>query len=119
MSSPDGAAVAWGNLFADGAAPAEGERFDTLLACGPLQIERIVSSARARSEVFVQPQDEWVLLVQGSATLQVGDMAVSLQAGDHVFLPAHTPHQVLDTSEGAMWLAVHLHPQPLTPRPPG
>ena len=34
-----------------------------------------------------------------------------LKAGDHVFLPARVPHTVQRVSEGALWLAVHLHPE--------
>ena len=37
---------------------------------------------------------------------------VALTSGDHLFLPAQTPHTVLQVSDGALWLAVHLHPIP-------
>ena len=30
----------------------------------------------------------------------------------HLFLPAQTPHTVLQVSDGALWLAIHLHPTP-------
>ncbi|MFT3859304.1 MAG: cupin domain-containing protein [Aquabacterium sp.] len=100
-----------GNLFKDAGAPDHGERFDTLLKLGRLHIERIVSSADIAPKVYVQDQDEWVLLVQGEATLEIGGAPHELAAGDHLFLPAGTPHQVLRTSAGAMWLAVHLHPE--------
>ena len=98
------------NLFVDAAAPSEGERFDTLLRHGPLHIERIVSSSKVTPQACVQAQDEWVLLVRGEAELDVDGALHRLRAGDHVFLPAGTPHVVRRTSEGAMWLAVHLHP---------
>lgn len=35
--------------------------------------------------------------------------SVSLKSGDHLFLPAGTPHTVTQVSDGAIWLAVHLH----------
>lgn len=97
------------NLFTDVTAPGEGERFDTILAHRNLLIERIVSSSRTAPQAYVQPQDEWVLLVQGEAWMTVGEESVSLKAGDHLFLPAGVPHTVERTSEGAVWLAVHLH----------
>lgn len=99
------------NLFANLTPPATGERFDTLLSHRQLAIERIVSSAELTSHTYVQPQDEWVALLQGEATLQVNGQAVALVAGDHLFLPAGTPHSVERTSPGALWLAVHLQPR--------
>lgn len=101
-----------GHLFLDAEPPREGERFDTLLRHRGLHIERIVSAAGVTSDVCVQAQDEWVLLVRGAAVLEIDGRAHELKEGDHVFLPAGTPHKVQGTSAGAMWLAVHLHPGP-------
>ncbi len=100
-----------GNLFADAAPPPDGERFETLLSHRNLVIERIISSAAITPCEYVQPQDEWVVLVQGEATLQVAGELVLLKPGDHLFLAAGTPHTVEQVSEGALWLAVHLHPE--------
>ena len=60
------------NIHDDAAVPASGERFDTLLRHRNLQVERIISSSDIRPVEYVQEQDEWVLLVQGSATLLIG-----------------------------------------------
>ncbi|HEV8694337.1 MAG TPA: hypothetical protein VGQ93_09170, partial [Lysobacter sp.] len=60
-----------GNLFVDTGAPAEGERFETLLSHKNLAIERIVSSAAMTPTEYVQTQDEWVAILQGEATLEV------------------------------------------------
>jgi cupin 2 domain-containing protein len=99
-----------GNLFADTNPPAEGERFETLLDHRNLVIERIVSSEAITPVVSVQLQDEWVVLVSGEAVLEVGGEEIRLRAGDHLFLPAGSPHIVRKVSRGAIWLAVHLHP---------
>lgn len=99
------------NFFADACPPPNGERFDTLLRHRNLHIERIVSSARTTPQVFVQAQDEWVMLMQGEALLDVDGAEVPLKSGDQLFIPAGTPHSVRRTSEGAVWLAVHLHPE--------
>jgi cupin 2 domain-containing protein len=99
------------NLFSDAAPPQTGERFDTILNHGNLLIERIVSSSDTTPQEYAQAQDEWVVLLQGEALLQVGETPVHLKAGDHLFLPAGQPHTVRRTSEGAMWLAVHLYPE--------
>ena len=99
-----------GNLFEDTAPRAQGERVETLLQHKNLVIERIISSAATNPTALVQEQDEWVLLVQGTAVLDIDGAAKSLKAGDCVFLPAKTPHTVKQVSAGALWLAVHLHP---------
>lgn len=98
-----------GNLHADAAPPEQGERFDVLLSHKGLVIERIVSTSKIALQQYVQEQDEWVVLLKGSATLDVAGEQVALCDGDYLFLPARTPHTVLAVSDGAMWLAVHLH----------
>ncbi|WP_342116549.1 cupin domain-containing protein [Pseudoduganella sp. OTU4001] len=98
-----------GNLYDDALPPAQGERFDTLLSHKGLVIERIVSTSKIESQQYVQEQDEWVVLLQGEALLDVAGRQVVLKAGDYLFLPSHTPHSVQRVSDGAMWLAVHLH----------
>jgi len=103
-----------GNLYEGIAPPAAGERFETLLQHRQLVVERIVSSKDTTPIEYVQTQDEWVLLVQGSATLDVAGVPHLLHAGDHLFLPARTPHTVSAVSDGALWLAVHLHPDAKT-----
>jgi cupin 2 domain-containing protein len=105
-----------GNLFFDASAPPEGERFDSLLSHKNLAVERIVSSAAVVAQEYVQPQDEWVLLVRGEAQLRVAGEPVSLKPGDYLFLPAGAPHTVERTSPGALWLAVHLHPEAMPGR---
>lgn len=100
-----------GNLFNDAVPPDQGERFETILGHQNLVVERIVSSAAITSTEYVQTQDEWALLVQGEAVLQVAGESLSLRSGDYVFLPAGTPHTVVSTSPGAIWLAVHLYPE--------
>ena len=101
-----------GNLFDGADAPLDGERFETLLTHKNLAIERIVSSAAATPTEYMQPQDEWVALLQGQATLEVAGNLVELHTGDYVFLAAGTRHIVRRVTDGAIWLAVHLHPCP-------
>ena len=101
-----------GNLFADFEVPLDGERFDALLSHRNLVVERIISSADITPTEYVQEQDEWVVLLQGEATLEVAGEAVELRSGDYLFLPAGTPHVLRRVTNGALWLAVHLHPAP-------
>ena len=98
-----------GNVFEDCSPPSAGERADVLLTHKNLVVERIVSSAKITPRTFVQSQDEWVVLVRGEAEIEVAGEAIVLKTGDHLFLPSGTAHIVKSASEGAMWLAVHLH----------
>ena len=110
MTATQSGAVSIQNLFVDASPPPTGERFDTLLEHKNLVIERISSSSCIEPKQYVQPQDEWVQLVQGTAVIEIDGKTQPLQAGDYFFLPARTPHSVKSVSDGAMWLAVHLHP---------
>ena len=107
-----------GNLFLNIEAPPQGERFDDLLRHRNLVVERIVSSSAVEPTEYVQPQDEWVMLVLGEAQLIVADEHVPLKSGDYVFLPAGIPHTVASVSQGAVWLAIHLHSGDLEIREP-
>lgn len=98
------------NLLSDIPQPTEGEVFEDLLRLGPVRIERIVSSVFPEPVLYDQPQDEWVLLLQGEARLWVAGREVVLVKGDSLFIPARTSHRVLSTSGDprCVWLAVHI-----------
>ena len=91
------------------------ELITVLEESGQVRIERIVSTGHASPDDFWydQEQNEWVLLLSGSAILSIEqDGAVSrmeLAPGDHLLLPAHQRHRVESTStdEKTVWLAVH------------
>ena len=92
----------------DFAPPVGQERFDTLFEHNNVTVERIVSSGSQPVVRYVQEHEEWVMLVSGEADMTVQGQPVSLRAGDTLRLPAHVPHEVLRTSAGAVWLAVHV-----------
>ncbi|MBA2661865.1 MAG: cupin domain-containing protein [Bradymonadaceae bacterium] len=101
------------NLFDDlDEGPGAEERFD-VLAVGPaLRVERIVSRGHSTppEQWYDQAEAEWVVLLQGEASLQWEDgTQVALKAGDHVFIAAHRRHRVTHTSvaPACVWLAVH------------
>ena len=99
------------NLFAGlPRSTAEKEQFLELLSRPGLRIERIVSTGQSSPPDFWydQPEDEWVVLLQGSAELGFADGArLALEPGDWVELPAGCPHRVEATAVGTVWLAVH------------
>ena len=82
------------------------EHFQTLFHNPFLKIEAIRSHLTKAGEWYDQEEDEWVVLIRGNAQLQVKNEVVTLQEGDSLFLPKRTPHQVLNTSEDALWLGV-------------
>ena len=99
-----------GRLRPGAAAPAAGEElFVELLAHRNLVVEQILSGESTSPAEYVQEQDEWVVVLEGAAVLDVGGERVELEAGEWVFLPARVPHTVVCTAAGTSWLAVHLH----------
>ncbi len=102
--------VASGNLLADLPSIAPEERFETLFANAVCRVERIVSFGHASPPGFwyEQDEDEWVVVLVGSAVLAFADGRVlGLHAGDWVSLPARCRHRVESVSDDAVWLAVH------------
>jgi cupin 2 domain-containing protein len=95
------------NLYPD-TIPATGEDFTTLLEHENVRIVRIVSSEHVEPVEYVQEEDEWVAVIEGEATLEVGGEGVTLRRGESLFIPAHTPHTVTTTRYGTVWLAVHI-----------
>jgi cupin 2 domain-containing protein len=89
------------------------EIIETLLEKPGLKIERIISSGQAtpEGEWYDQDQDEWVLLVTGSAWLMIAgeNSPRRLAAGDFILLPAGCRHRVewTDPNVKSVWLAVH------------
>jgi cupin 2 domain-containing protein len=95
------------NLF-DTNIPKIGEQFDTLLEHKNIKIVRIVSSDTLESELYCQDEDEWVVVIEGSATIEIEKQTQPLHKGDSLFIPANTAHRVLQTQHGTIWLAVHV-----------
>ena len=98
------------NLFRNSVGPRDQEVIECLLQTHGVRIERIESHAQPSPEGFWydQPDQEWVVLLRGSATLALaGEQPMTLKAGDSLLLPAHCKHRVERASEDALWLAVH------------
>ena len=88
--------------------PKTGETFTKLLDHKNIKINRIVSSVNVEAVEYIQEEDEWVVLLEGEATLHVDNKTKILRKGDTLFIPAKTPHEVLETKEGTVWLTVHI-----------
>jgi cupin 2 domain-containing protein len=102
-----------GSLFKDIPAELPEELIESLCSTEYVKIERIVSKGHASPEGFWYDQDwnEFVLVVQGSAGLQIEgqDEIVALNAGDYLNIGSHVRHRVewTDSSCETIWLAVY------------
>lgn len=76
-----------------------------------IRIERIISSGQYSPEDFWydQEENEWVMLLEGSATIAFDDATeINLQKGDYMLVPRHKKHRVAFTSQNpkCIWLAI-------------
>ena len=88
--------------------PQSGESFTTLLEHKSIKINRIVSSDELVETEYIQEEDEWLVVLEGEATLLLNDEKKTLIKGDTLFIPSKTPHRVLSTQSGTVWLTVHI-----------
>ena len=106
-------AVRRGNLLNGLPSRQAEEQIERLIAGPDLRIERIVSTGQASPPGFWhdQPDDEFVVLLAGAATLrfEADGLKLDLQPGDWVEIPAHARHRVEWTTpaEATVWIAVH------------
>jgi cupin 2 domain-containing protein len=103
------------NLWEGNDGPTDHEKIQSLFETEAVRIERIVSHGQASPKGFWydQPDDEWVVLLKGEATLAFAEEdSVQLKAGDYLFIPANVRHRVEHTSDDALWLAAHLRGRP-------
>ena len=84
----------------------ESETFATLLETSTLKIEAIRSRLTLPGKEYYQEEDEWVILVRGTAALEIEGNVRLLREGESVFIKRHTSHRVLQTSDDALWIGV-------------
>jgi len=96
------------SIFKEVTVPKKGESFKTLLSRKNITIKRIISASSIDQEVMCQEEDEWFIMIEGSATIMIGDERKELVRGDYCFIEAKIKHQILAVKEGTIWLAVHI-----------
>ena len=102
------------NIFSDIPGQLPEELFECIIKRDNILIERIVSNGHVTpaGQWYDQTRDEWVILLQGQATLlfEKKQRLVKLTSGDYLLIPAHTRHRVEWTLPdfNTIWLAVHL-----------
>lgn len=94
------------------------ELTEILLQSGGIRIERIVSTGQASAPGFWydQAEHEWVVVLQGAATVRFEgiDSPFELATGDVLDIPPHQRHRVewTDSTQPTIWLAIFIQPQP-------
>ena len=88
--------------------PQSGENITTLLEHKNIKINRIVSSNELAETEYIQEEDEWLVLLEGEATLLLDNEKKTLTKGDTLFIPSKALHRVLSTQSGTVWLTVHI-----------
>jgi quercetin dioxygenase-like cupin family protein len=106
MAPPDDHRASGARLDEPETAPAVGERTVTLATARGFTVEQILSGTLAAAVGYVQSHDEWVVVLAGSAVLEVDAEPRELRAGDWLLLPAGTPHRLVTTEPNTSWLAV-------------
>lgn len=93
---------------------ANGEQTDVLASTDSVLLERIVSAGHQTPEGYwyEQERSEWVILLQGNATLlfdHAEGSLIDLKAGDYLYIEPFRKHRVIYTSTlpPCIWVAVH------------
>ncbi|WP_428738761.1 cupin domain-containing protein [Sulfurimonas sp.] len=86
----------------------DNEEFTTLLEHKNVKISKIVSNTLKTEQIFYSEKDEWVIVLQGCAKLQIDGKVHKLVKGESLFIPANTEHKVLKTKKVVLWLAVYI-----------
>ncbi len=108
------------NIFRHLPAALPDELTEELVSRADFRIERIVSRGHCSSPGFWydQAENEWVIVLAGSARLRFAADAesVELGPGDYLTIPAHVRHRVdwTDPERDTVWLAV-FYPKGPTP----
>ncbi len=96
------------NFFDDIRVPEIGEISERLYENKNIFIEKIISSDKQEKKLYNQNYDEWIILMEGEALLQIDKKEVILKKGDFLLIEKNTPHRVVKTTSGTLWLCVHM-----------
>lgn len=75
-----------------------------------ITINHIVSNQPESGGWYEQEEDEWLVLLEGEAILEMDAELISLKKGDTLYIPAFQFHRVQKSSSNALWLTVHFNP---------
>lgn len=90
----------------DGSCASSKQEVTTDLLNDGVRIEKIVSMGQC-TDWMRQQENEWVSVMSGKGIIEFCDgTSVTLNAGDHVLIPAGREHRVEFTSKPCIWLCV-------------
>jgi cupin 2 domain-containing protein len=102
-----------GSIYRDLPDATQSERFEELCRSRSFRVERITSRGQASPPTFFYDQawEEWILILQGWATVQMQEPeeTLHLKVGDWLRINVHRKHRVVATSQTpvTIWLAIH------------
>ncbi len=73
--------------------------------------EQILSGVLRSPVEDLLDHEEWVVVLEGSAELEIEGELEVLRRGDWIKLDPGVRHRVLSTTRGTSWLAFHLGPE--------
>ena len=77
-----------------------------VLAHKNVRIEKIISQNHT-TDWYDQAEDEWVVLLKGSAAIEYGDNMIMLNEGESAFIPRHKEHRAVSIGD-CIWLCVFI-----------
>jgi mannose-6-phosphate isomerase-like protein (cupin superfamily) len=86
------------------------EKSETLFTSKKFKVKKIISPKNFSSKIFLQAVEEWVIILQGSAVLEIKGKKVKLSKGKSLYIPSNTKHRIVSTSKNTntIWLAVYV-----------
>ena len=96
------------NLFEYELPDVDSENFQTLLNHKNVEIKTIISNTLSTPQTFTQECDEWVVVLQGCAKIEMDGIIHKLKKGDSLFIEANKLHRLLKTKKVVVWLAVYI-----------
>lgn len=88
--------------------PLKGELFETLAKQKNVKIVHIVSSDDLEEKEYFQDEDEFVLILEGEALLEVENEKKLLKKGEYFYIKSHTKHKILSVKNNTHWLAIYI-----------
>ena len=102
------------NIFEYKLPALDSENFQTLLSHKNVKIKTIISNTLSIPQTFTQECDEWIVVLQGCAKIEMDGIVHKLKKGDTLFIEANKPHRLLKTKKVVVWLAVYIDSTTLT-----
>ena len=97
------------NIFDITVPEVDSEKFYTQFKNENVEIKTIVSNTLSTPQIFTQECDEWVVVLQGCAKIEMNGVIHKLKKGDTLFIPAYKEHTLLKTKKVVVWLAVYIY----------